>query len=149
MICIQLQAVLLITPDDDSVGGFTGSESPSWMQIQPGGIGDTLRMVRHHRPEVLVFDLSKQQTDGDLFAQLLDMIVAVRARLPRLKITALGCETQPSMERIVRQQGVTAYVPVSPNESTNEACRVVQALYAHDAPARAHSPPRSGAPPGG
>ena len=141
MICIHLNDVLLITPNERLVSHGSRDDQPAWLRIEPGNIGNTLRQVRHHRPKVLVFDLTTQCTDEPIFLLMLDMINAIHGRVPGIKIAVLGAHEQPAMEILVRQQGVTVYIPLSDSQRPNDARDIIQALYSRHGPNRAHSPP--------
>lgn len=141
MICIHLNSVLLVTPDERLIEHGAHGGQPAWMRIDSGNIADTLRQVRHHRPEVLVFDLTTQRTDEPVFLLMLGMIRGIHDRSPDVKIAALGAHDQPAMEIMVRQQGVTVYIPLSESQRPNDARAIIQAMYSRHGPGHTHSPP--------
>jgi len=148
MICFNLNSVLLITPDD-GVGQELPDQNPHepWMRIEAQTIGEALRQVRFHKPEVLVIDLSEQQTGGADFHHMLRVMTEVRTRIPNTSIVVLGAAEDPAMEPAVRRQGATVYLPISRERGRGDAREIIQALYARHGPTRVHGPPASGVPP--
>jgi hypothetical protein len=147
MICVHLNSVLLITP-----GGVEDFDQPNhapdpWMRIEAQTVGDALRQVRFHKPNVLVFDLSKQRTGSVGFDRMLPVISEVRSRISGTSIVVLGASEDPEMESAVRRRGVTAYLTISGGDGRDDARRVIQVLHSRDGPNKAHGPPHSGVPP--
>ncbi len=141
MICFHMNHVLLFTSNEQQTDCKPDDEQTLWIQVEAGDVGGTLRLIHHHAPEIVAFDLSQQHPGADDFARTLQMIRAVRSRAPRVKIVAIGSTAQPAMEAIVRQQGVTAYTPLSPEQHPHDARELIQALYSRHGPNRVHAPP--------
>jgi len=148
MICIQLNSVLLITPNEVcSQDQAEQGADASWMRIETQTVGDALRQVRYLRPNVLVFDLTDQQTQAEDMHRMLRVMSAVRMRIPSTSIVVLGTGQDVKLEQDVRRHGAAVYLPVSPQGGRAEVSQIIQSLYARPGPASAHGPPHSGVPP--
>ena len=148
MICIQLNSVLLITQADVSyLGQQDEVAGESWMRIETRTVGDALKQVRFHKPNVLVFDLTGHDTPAEDFHRMLRVMSAVRSRIPSTSIVVLGTGRDTGMEKAVRRHGAAVYLPISAQEGRSEVNQIIQSLYARPGPASAHGPPHSGVPP--
>lgn len=148
MICVRHKPILLITPSDCiDVSSEASHATDPWLTIRAETVGEALRQVRLHRPNVLVLDISMLCFGCSACDQALRVIPEVRRRLPGLTIVVLGAPEDHLMEQAARHRGATIYLPINGGDGRNQARRFIQALHPRDGPNQAHGPPASGVPP--
>lgn len=145
MICQRHIPILRIIPGaehtSDAVSTLTNGD---WATVHVAGVVDVLRLMRLHRPNILVIDLCDTHFDTNRVNQhddIVGIIPAVRRRVPGVPVVVLGPSQDRSVEHVVRCMGVTAYLPVGGKHSRDRARRAVEALHQRDDPAQVHGPP--------
>jgi DNA-binding NarL/FixJ family response regulator len=147
MICNTHNAILLIAPSNSNDVIKASPATDPWLAVRAGTVGEALRLVRLHRPRVLVMDVSMLSYGCSESDTALRVIHEVRRRLSRLSIIVLGASEDSSMEQAARSRGATIYLPINEDDGHNEARRFIKALHARDGPKKTRGSPTSGVPP--
>jgi len=146
MICQRQTPILLITPNHCLSGGVSESISGDtrWLTYRAAKIGEVLRSLRMHRPDVLVLDVSKPHATPLDHVEVFRLIPAVRSRVPRMPIVVLSASQDQTVERSARELGATAFLPIDSADSRARARRFIESLHPREGLVQTHGPPQYG-----
>jgi len=141
MICKRHIPILTLVPDGGEMDHASTPTGDRQRTLSPiGSAREALRLVRMHRPAVLVMDLSRaSELDG--CGGMMGVISVIRQREPGLPVVVLGPIANPSIEQDARCMGVTAYLSIETSACYDRADRLIESLHSRDGPALPHAPP--------
>lgn len=141
MICKRHIPILTLVPgggEANHTASQSGERSRAMLPV--GSALEALRLVRMHRPTVLVLDLS-QPGESSGCGGMMKVISVIRRREPGLPVVVLGPLANTSIEKDARCLGVTAYLSIETPACYQRADRLIELLRPRDGPCQPHAPP--------
>lgn len=141
MICKRHIPILILLPEEGEVNHRdTLSGDCIRTVLSDGSVPEALRLVRMHRPVVLVLDLS-QPGEPSGCGSMMKVISVIRRREPGLPVVVLGPLANTSIEKDARCLGVTAYLSIETPGCYERADRLIESLRPGAGPGQPHAPP--------
>lgn len=142
MICTRHIPILTLVPDGHGENDVVALyENQKRCEVPVGSVPEALRLVRLHRPGVLVLDLTAPPSGRSAHANILGVIQAVRRRVPRLPVVVLGPVADPDIEQDARCMGATVYLNIETPKCYERADRLIESLRPRDGSDKPHAPP--------